>query len=170
LAESPLDQKPVPGLFPQRDRIISGLALGVVIVEAARSSGALHTARHALEQGREVFAVPGRIDSLASEGCHDLLRDGATLVRHADDILESLGPLTAPVAAAPGQTVHSARELALDPQERDILALVTADPVHVDEILRAASIEASRVLATLTVLEMRRLVRRLPGGQYCRSS
>jgi len=138
------------------------------VIEATRNSGALHTVRHALEQGREVFAVPGRIDSLASEGCHDILRDGATLVRHVDDILQSLGPLVVPVQFEPGKTVRSARELTLDPQEREVLQLVPVDPIHIDEILRGATIETSRVLATLTVLEMRRLVRRLPGGNYCR--
>lgn len=168
VSESPLDQAPLPGLFPQRNRIISGMSLGVIVIEATRNSGALHTVRHAVEQGREVFAVPGRIDSLASEGCHDILRDGATLIRHADDVLQALGSLVAPLKSADGQTVRSARELTLDPQERDILQLVPVDPVHVDEILRGAAIEASRVLATLTVLEMRRLVRRLPGGNYCR--
>lgn len=168
LAEVPLDTAPLPGLFPQRNRIIAGLSLGVVVVEASRNSGAMHTVRHALEQGREVFAVPGRIDSLASEGCHDMIRDGATLVRHVDDILHGLGPLAAPVQSTGDQSVHSARELMLDDQERRILNLVTLDPIHVDEILRDSGIEASRALATLTVLEMRRLVRRLPGSQYCR--
>ena len=168
LAEVPLDTAPLPGLFPQRNRIIAGLSMGVVVVEASRSSGAMHTVRHALEQGREVFAVPGRIDSLASEGCHDVIRDGATLVRHADDILQGLGPLAAPVRPGGDQSVHTARELLLDEQERRILNLVPIDPVHVDEILREAGIEPSRALATLTVLEMRRLVRRLPGSQYCR--
>lgn len=168
LAEVPLDTAPLPGLFPQRNRIIAGLSLGVVVIEASRNSGALHTVRHALEQGREVFAVPGRIDSLASEGCHDIIRDGATLVRHADDILQGLGPLASPVRSGVDQSVHTARELLLDDQERRILNLVPIDPVHVDEILREAGIEPSRALATLTVLEMRRLVRRLPGGQYCR--
>jgi predicted Rossmann fold nucleotide-binding protein DprA/Smf involved in DNA uptake len=82
-------------------------ALGVIVVEATRNSGALHTVRHAVEQGREVFAVPGRIDSLASEGCHDILRDGATLIRHADDVLQALGPLVAPIKSSDGQTVRS---------------------------------------------------------------
>ena len=169
LAEVPLETAPLPGLFPQRNRIIAGLSVGVVVVEASRASGALHTVRHSLEQGREVFAVPGRIDSLASEGCHDIIRDGATLVRHVDDILQGLGPLAAPVLSGE-QQVHTARELLLDDQERRILNLVPLDPVHVDEILRDAGIEPSRALATLTVLEMRRLVRRLPGSQYCRTT
>ena len=169
VAEVPLQTAPLPGLFPQRNRIIAGFSLGVVVIEASRSSGALHTVRHALEQGREVFAVPGRIDSLASEGCHDIIRDGAVLVRHADDILQGLGPLAAPVCSgAGGGSVHTARELLLDDQERRILNLVPSDPVSVDQILREAGIEPSRALATLTVLEMRRLIRRLPGSQYCR--
>jgi DNA processing protein len=168
LAEVPLDTAPLPGLFPQRNRIIAGLSMGVVVVEASRNSGAMHTVRHAMEQGREVFAVPGRIDSLASEGCHDILRDGATLVRHVDDVLQGLGPLAAPVRPGGDQSVLTARELLLDDQERRILNLVSVDPVHVDEILREAGVEPSRALATLTVLEMRRLVRRLPGSQYCR--
>jgi len=168
VAEVPLDTAALPGLFPQRNRIIAGLSLGVVVVEASRNSGALHTVRHALEQGREVFAVPGRIDSLASEGCHDIIRDGAVLVRHADDILQGLGPLAAPVCSGVDGSVHTARELLLDDQERRILNLVPIDPVPVDQILRDAGIEPSRALATLTVLEMRRLIRRLPGSQYCR--
>lgn len=170
LAESALDQAPVPGLFPQRNRIISGMSQAVIVVEASRNSGALHTVRHAMEQGREVFAVPGRIDSLASEGCHDIIRDGATLIRNADDVLQALGPMVAPVSATSSEMVHSPRELTLDPQERRVLNLVTIDPIHIDEILRTAELEASRVLSTLTVLEMRRFVKRLPGGCYCRNS
>ena len=170
VSEVALDTAPLPGLFPQRNRIVSGLSLAVVVIEASRSSGAMHTVRHALEQGREVFAVPGRIDSLASEGCHDMIRDGATLVRHADDILEGLGPLAAPIRSSGTQTVQTARELLLDDQEQRILNLVTLDPIHVDQVLSQAGIEPSRALATLTVLEMRRLVRRLPGGQFFRIS
>ncbi|MBI3866077.1 MAG: DNA-protecting protein DprA [Planctomycetia bacterium] len=170
VSEVALDTAAIPGLFPQRNRIIAGMSLGVVVVEASRNSGALHTVRHAMEQGRDVFAVPGRIDSLASEGCHDIIRDGAVLIRHVDDILQGLGPLAAPVMAGGDGTVHTARELLLDDQERRLLNLVTVDPIHVDLILRDAGIEPSRALATLTVLEMRRLVRRLPGGQYCRAN
>ena len=170
LSESPLGQKPLSGLFPQRNRIISGLSLGVVIVEASRRSGALHTARHAMEQGRDVFALPGRVDSLASEGCHDLIRDGALLVRHVDDILEGLGPLVEPVRDAAEREVHSPREMTLNDQEREILAHVTLDPIHVDHILRETELDSSRVLATLTVLEVKRHIRRLPGGSWVRNA
>jgi DNA processing protein len=168
VSESPLSQAPTPGMFPQRNRIISGLSLGVIIIEAARNSGALYTARHAMEQNREVFAVPGRIDSLASEGCHDLIRDGATLVRNVDDILQSLGPLSTPAKTSPTEVVHAPRELLLNDQEKLILNTVTAEPQHIDEIVRAVNQEPSRVLQTLTILEMKRLVKRLPGGHLCR--
>ena len=164
LTESPMDQTPKSGLFPQRNRIISGLSLGVVLIEAGRSSGALHTARHAMEQNRDVFAMPGRVDSDASLGCLDLIRDGATLIRNVDDVLSALGPLVAPVKRTPRETVHQPAELVLSDQERAILNLVTTESVAVDDVIRGANIEASRVLSTLTVLEMKRLVRRLPGG------
>ena len=169
ISESRLDQHPSPGLFPQRNRVISGLSMGVLIVEATRNSGALHTARHAMEQGRDVMAVPGRIDSLASDGCHDLIRDGATLVRHADDVLKSLGPLMSPVRTGSNQEVRSARELSLSEQELVVLNLVTSDPQHLDELLRSTALDPSRTLGTLTVLEMKRLVRRMPGGYFVRA-
>ena len=168
VTEAKLDQHASPGIFPQRNRIISGLSLGVLVVEAARNSGALHTVRHAMEQGREVMALPGRVDSLASEGCHDLIRDGATLIRNADDVLRTLGPTLKPVTLEPQQQVHSPRELILNDQERSVLNLVTTEPQHLDQILSASTLDASRVLATLTVLEMKRLVRRQPGGYLVR--
>lgn len=169
VSESPLNRAPSRGLFPQRNRIISGMSLGVIIIEANRTSGALHTARHAMEQGREVFALPGRVDSLSSQGCHDLIRDGVSLVRNPDDVLESLGPLMQPVQRAQGDVVHVPRELVLTEQERSVLNLVTSEPQHLDQLLAASELEASRVLATLTMLEMRRLVRRLPGSYLVRA-
>ena len=168
LSEMPLHQRPLPGLFPQRNRIISGLCLGVIVVEASRNSGALYTARHALEQGREVFAMPGPVDSLASEACHELIRDGVTLVRHVDDVLEALGPLPMPATPTNAVTIHSPRELALNPLESQVLNLIGVEPLNVDTVLQNAAVEPSRVLATLTVLEMRRLIRRLPGNQFVR--
>lgn len=169
LTESCLKQSPVPGLFPQRNRIVSGMSLAVIVVEASRSSGALHTARHALEQNREVFAVPGRIDTDHSLGCHDLIRDGVPLVRGVEDILEALGPLVKPVRRSAAEVVHHPAELQLTDQERLILNLIAAEAVAVDDVVRNSGLETNRVLTTLTMLEMRRLVRRLPGGYVVRS-
>ncbi|MCA9043820.1 MAG: DNA-processing protein DprA [Planctomycetaceae bacterium] len=169
LSESPVLRGPNRGLFPQRNRIISGLSLGVVIVEAGRKSGALHTARHAMEQGREVFAVPGRIDTPSSMGCLDLIRDGVTLVRGVDDILDALGPLINPVRTGPETVVHAPRELNLNEQEAEVLNLIDTVPTPIDHVLAGTPIDSSRVLSTLTVLEMKRLISRVPGGCVVRT-
>ena len=170
LSESHLDQKPVAGIFPQRNRLISGLSIAVIVVEASRNSGVLHTTRHAMEQGRDVLVVPGRVDSLASEGCHDLIRDGCTLIRNVDDVFDSLGPLANPVVSDQQREVHSLRELSLNQREREVLNLISIEPKHIDQVLRDCDIDSSRVLATLTILEMKRLIRRLPGGNLVRAT
>lgn len=164
VTESPLERGPQRGLFPQRNRIIAGLSLGVIIIEAGRKSGALHTARHAMEQGREVFAVPGRIDTPNSDGCHDLIRDGVALIRDVNDVLEALGPLVEPVQTSPQTTVHTPRELNLNEQEQAILNLIDVSSTPIDHVIAHSGMASSRVLSTLTVLEMKRLVRRLPGS------
>ncbi len=169
LTEARLDQGPLPGLFPQRNRIISGLSLAVIVIEAGRRSGAQHTARHAIEQGRDVLAMPGPVDSLASQGCHDLLRDGARLVTCVDDILEELGPLMKPVQIGTAPPIHIPRELTLDDRERQVLEIVGPDPRHLDELLRASPLDEPTTLAVLTGLELRRLVRRLPGSYIVRA-
>lgn len=179
LSEAPPDAPPVPGIFPARNRIITGLSLGVIIVEAADRSGALISARHAAEQGREVFAVPGRVDSRMSRGCHRLIRDGAKLVETVDDVLEELGPLSVPTpASAPTRPVESApeagcvrhpAELTLNAPERLVLAAIGDEPVVVDQVIAACGLEAANVLATLSVLEMRRLVRRVGGNRVMRN-
>ena len=154
--------------FPQRNRIISGLALGVVVVEASVRSGALITARHAMEQGREVFAVPGPVDSPSSQGCHRLIRDGAKLVERVDDILEELGPLVQPTQSADGQTVHHPAELLLNEPERQVLACIDGRPTSIDQIIATSGFTAAQVLSTLSVLEMRRLIRRVSGNLVAR--
>ncbi len=170
LSEMPMLQSPLAGLFTQRNRIISGLCLGVVVVEATPRSGSLSTARHALEQNREVFAVPGPVDSLSSRGCHRLIRDGARLVETVDDILEELGPLSREVRAAPDEPpVRHPAELALSDSERDLLGHLGDDPTGVDELIGSTHLTAGQVMATLSVLELKRLVRRLPGHRFVRA-
>ncbi|ADG65902.1 DNA protecting protein DprA [Planctopirus limnophila DSM 3776] len=156
--------------FPQRNRIISGLSLATLVIEASEKSGSLHTARHAMEQHRDVLAVPGRVDSDASKGCLKLIRDGAILVRHVEDVLEALGHLSAPVQKPGGQVVQQPRELLLNDQEQKLLQLVGIEATPVDTVLTQCGLEYSRALSTLTVLEIKKLVRRLPGNFVVRIS
>jgi DNA processing protein len=170
VSEMAMGQQPLPGLFTQRNRIISGLALGVVVVEATPRSGSLSTARHAVEQNREVFAVPGPADSLSSRGCHRLIRDGARLVETVDDILEELGPLSHEIRTEPGEApVRHPAELSLSDSERSLLGQLDDKPSGVDELIARTGLTASQVLATLSVLEVKRLARRLAGAQFVRA-
>lgn len=159
---------PRAGVFPQRNRLISGQSLGVVVVEAAERSGALITASHAGEQGRDVFAVPGPVTSRASQGPLQLLRDGAVLVRSAQDIIEHLGPLANPTLAPCGKTMRHPKELQLNEQETRVLQAVQTSPTDIDQIIERTQLEVPRVLATLSVLEMRGLVRRSGGRLFLR--
>jgi DNA processing protein len=169
ISEMPMRQGPLAGLFTQRNRIISGLSLGVLVVEATPRSGSLSTAGHAMEQNREVFAVPGPADSLASRGCHRLIRDGARLVETVDDILEELGPLVQEVRTDPGETpVRHPAELALSEQERSLLGRLDDEPTAVDDLIVRTGMTAGQVMATLSVLELKRLVKRLPGHRFVR--
>ncbi|HVU88372.1 MAG TPA: DNA-processing protein DprA [Pirellulales bacterium] len=169
LSECPPQTQPMSGAFPQRNRLISGLSLGVLVIEASLQSGALITARHASEQGRDIFAVPGRVDSRVSHGCHRLIRDGAKLVESADDVLEELGPLVEATTDATGQSVHHPAELMLNDLERQVLAAVAVDATTVDHVVTASGLPTPQVLATLSALEMRRLVRRLGGNRVARA-
>jgi len=165
MSEAPPRAVPMSGSFPQRNRIISGLALGVIVVEATERSGALISARHAMEQGREVFAVPGRVDSRTSRGCHALIRDGARLIESADDVLEELGPLVASAPREDGSVVRHPAELKLNEAETQVLQAVGSEPTSIDQVVQTSRLPVANVLSTLSVLEMRRLVKRL-SGQY----
>lgn len=168
ISELPTRFKPLSGSFPQRNRILTGLALGVIVVEAAERSGALISARHSMEQGREVFAVPGRVDNRNSRGCHRLIRDGAKLVETADDVLEELGPLVEATPREDGRVVHHPAELQLNDLEQRVLGAIGSEPVIIDQVVQQSDLPVHRVLSTLNVLEMRRLVRRLSGSQVVR--
>jgi DNA processing protein len=230
LSQYPMGTKPVRGNFPYRNRIISGISLGTLIVEAPIRSGALITARQAAEQGREVFAIPGPIGSAASEGPHALIRDGAKLVETVEDILIELDlpsefrvaptrlrrPETEPAQSAPTQTLAAPTQTYAEPAtrggepqraarrdtpsppkaaptppsqpspssqpaspapaaaavqtpsetERRVLDVLQADGAHVDEIATASRLSIAEALSSLTMLELKGLVRQFSGKRF----
>jgi len=166
ISEFGFETKPWPGNFPSRNRIISGMTLGTVIVEAGKKSGALITAAAALEQNREVFAVPGNISSVHSEGTNALIRDSAAkLVLTADDVISEL-ELRLSVSAEPAPIAPPPVQLA--PEESAIFAYVTNEPILVDSIAQKSGIPVSKLLSTLLTLEIKGVVRKLPGNKYIR--
>ena len=159
---------PKSAMFPQRNRIITGLSLGVIVVEAADRSGALISAWHAMDQNREVFAVPGRIDSRASRGCHAILREGAKLVESPDDVLEELGPLIEAAPTRDGREIHRPAELQLSEQQQHILDAVQPDPTLIEQVVVQSGLPIQRVLSTISVLETKHLIRRVSGNSVVR--
>ena len=166
VSEYPLGTQPDAFRFPARNRIISGLALGVLVVEAAQRSGSLITARLALDEGREVFAIPGRVDSVKSTGTHRLLQEGAKLVGSVDDILEELGWRvgTPPPGQPRLQQARPAATLAED--EALVFALLDVYPIPIDSIITQARLGAAKVSEILLRLELHGLIEALPGQQY----
>ncbi len=233
ISEMPMGHPPLAELFIRRNRIISGLSLGVIVVEAALRSGSLSTARHAMEQNRDIFAVPGPADSLTSQGCHRLIRDGAKLVETVDDVIEELRtavrnvigevreaqqqrlfddvpdeeeieskasdlPEAAPEAEAdrqadsqPGRNERASKApakktrtddskndrtgkdtnpaaLRLGPEERILYDLIGDEPIGADQLIASSGLPSGRVLALVSLMEMRRLVKRTPGPAFSR--
>ncbi len=154
--------KPDRWNFPARNRIISGLSLGIVVVEAPEKSGALITVDFAADQGRDVFAVPGLATSSTSAGCHRILRDGARLVRNADDVLEDLR-LRSSVEPSGTQ-----QPLALDDDERRVLNVLTSEPRHIDDVAEACGLELPQVSGLLLTLELQQLARNVGAHFYVR--
>jgi DNA processing protein len=152
-------------MFPARNRIISGLSRAVVVVEAAERSGALITARHAAEQGRVVFAVPGPVDSPASAGANALLREGAILCRNARDVLEELRGV-APLADLTSPEPPAPAPLGLDDVQRRVWDFLAGPPRYQDEIVQHLGIAVPQLAGALLTLEMKKLVRRRPGNRY----
>lgn len=169
VSEFPLGAEPRRAYFPQRNRLISGLSLGTLVVEAARRSGSLITARLAAEQGREVFAIPGSIHNPLSRGCHRLIRDGAKLVESADDVFSELGPLA---GHALGKAKYVAQERLDLEQERDdeeyvkLRKLLGYDPVDIDTLVSQSGLTIEQVSSMLLILELDGSVEKLSGGRF----
>lgn len=166
ITEFPLGTPPEPRNFPIRNRIISGLSKGVVVVEASKRSGSLITASLALEQGREVLAVPGSIESFKSTGTHLLIKQGARLVENADDILEELG-----LNYSYASQVTTKKKIALphlDEDERKVYDILGNYPVHIDQIVRKSEMDAAWGASILTRLELKGVIKQLPGKMFVR--
>jgi len=190
LSELPLDAPPARENFPRRNRLISGLSLGTIVVEGSRKSGALITASMALEQGREVYALPGKAGDPLAEGPNGLIKSaGAKLVESPQDVLDELGPvadalvglelpeqhrraalsaLAVPQPEAAGAPADT-RSAGLTPAERRVFEQLSQEPVYTDAIIENAGMPPAEVASVLMVLEIRRLARRLPGQRYVRA-
>lgn len=156
MTEFPQDVKPLKAHFPLRNRIVSGLCHGVIVVEAKRKSGSLITVDHALEQGRQVFAVPGPVDQEGSEGPHDLLRNGARLVATVEDVLHELG----------WRLVLAEQPKADNELEQQVINLLGREGRHVDELVAGLGLSAAQAGSLLTIMELKGLVRQGPGMVY----
>ena len=177
VSEYPLGTAPRRRHFPERNRLITGLSLGTLVVEAARQSGSLISARLAAEQGREVFAIPGSIHNALARGCHQLIRQGAKLVETGDDIVNELGSLVAYVAS--GQPSDSTTESPVDPlpgaltdEQETLLNAMGYDPVSADELLQNPGIKSRLTIGELSsmllILELEGHIEQLAGGRYAR--
>ncbi|MEL6869767.1 MAG: DNA-processing protein DprA [Pseudomonadota bacterium] len=164
-------QPPSASQFPARNRIISGLALGVLVVEATKRSGSLITARMAGEQGRSVFAIPGSIHNPLARGCHQLIRQGALLVEQADDIFSEIGPRLSMILSAtpaPAVATQNAAAAVADDDYSAVLDAMGWDPVSIDELVRRTALTAAELSSMLLIMELEGRVEQHPGGSFGR--
>jgi len=179
LSELPLRYEPLAVNFPPRNRIIAGLSLGTIVIEAAPQSGALITARAALDYNREVMAVPGKIDSPLSKGAHQLIKEGARLIESVEDVMDALGPigeqLEEHVSAAATRACEAAErslfdvsQLELGGDERKVFGYLDKDPVHIEQIIAESGLAAGSVNAALISLRLKGLIKQLPGSLFAK--
>jgi len=168
VSEFPIGARPQAEHFPRRNRIISGLSMGTLVIEAAQRSGSLITARNAGEQGRELFAIPGSIHNPLARGCHQLIRQGAKLVETAEDILEELGPILAsrPQVSEPidQQTVRTS----INPEHKALLNYIDYDPTPINVIISRSGLTAEAVSSMLLIMELNNQIAAEAGGCYLR--
>lgn len=176
ISEFPVNTQPRAENFPRRNRIISGISLGTLVVEAAQRSGSLITARYAMEQGRDVFAIPGSIHNPMARGCHRLIRQGAKLVETANDVLEELGPLIKmnnsinySVTSSPETESENINNTAtLNPEHQNILNIIDYDATTIDTIIGKSGLTAEEVSSILLILELEGRIASEPGGYFTR--
>lgn len=176
ISEFSLETPPLARNFPRRNRVISGLSLGVVVVEAARNSGALITADLALEENREVFAVPGKMDSTTSVGTHSLIKQGAKLISSTEDIIDEIkiklrrpaAPIAKQRRALKEEPGNGFPELNLDNSEDSVYKILSKEPLYIDEIINLSKMNVSRLSPVLMKLQLKKMIRELPGKNFVR--
>jgi len=180
ISELPLQYEPLSENFPPRNRIIAGLSLGTIIVEAPFNSGALITARAALDNNREVMAVPGKIDSPLSKGAHQLIKQGAKLVESVEDVMEALGYIGQRLQSYVSEAAEKAseklktplfdvRQLNLNNDEKKIYDYLSKEPLHIDQIIAGANLAPGSINAGLISLRLKGLIKQLPGSLFMRN-
>ncbi len=168
ISEFPLNTQPEKSNFPRRNRIISGLTIGTLVVEAAERSGALITADFALEQGRDVFAIPGNIHSFQSKGCHNLIKQGAKLVNCAQDILEEFTDASELFQSKFTKKENGQYLVELNENEKKLLKHISIEPLHIDELAELANIPYNEFNEVLLMLELKNLIKEIEGKRYIR--
>ncbi|MDX2227767.1 MAG: DNA-processing protein DprA [Verrucomicrobiae bacterium] len=168
ISEFPMGMKPQPQNFPMRNRIVSGMSIGTLVVEAGLRSGALITARMALDQGRTLFAVPGRIDSPRSKGTHALIKEGAHLVEEVEDVIRPFGFLFPP-GSLPENPSSAPSAPGLSESESVLYGLLEGGDLHMDVLIEKSGLSAPVVSSTLLALELKKIIRQLPGRHFTRT-